>query len=90
MIYPTLSGAETWFFNPTNPNDGQFERNGAEISKIPMVVGNLNRALPECWLLPRAPDFHPMKLDQVYQPMIIQDWHKLDTFTNHQTGRIWK
>ena len=32
-IYPTLSGAETWFFNPTNPNDGQFERNGAEISK---------------------------------------------------------
>lgn len=33
MIYPTLSGAETWFFNPTNPNDGQFERNGAEISK---------------------------------------------------------
>jgi hypothetical protein len=33
MIYPTLAGAETWFFNPTNPNDGQFERNGAEISK---------------------------------------------------------
>jgi hypothetical protein len=33
MIYPTLSGAETWFFNPTNPNDGQFEKNGAEISK---------------------------------------------------------
>ena len=31
-----------------------------------------------------------MKLDQVYQPMIIQDWHKPDTFTNHQTGRIWK
>jgi F5/8 type C domain len=33
MIYPTLTGAESWFFNPTNPNDGQFERNGAEISK---------------------------------------------------------
>ncbi len=33
MIYPTLTGGETWFFNPTNPNDGQFERNGAEISK---------------------------------------------------------
>ena len=33
MIYPTLAGAETWFFNPTNPNDGQFERNGAQISK---------------------------------------------------------
>lgn len=33
MIYPTLAGAETWFFNPTNPNDGQFDRNGAEISK---------------------------------------------------------
>src|SRR5688572_3503583 len=33
MIYPTLSGAETWFFNHTNPNDGQFEKNGAEISK---------------------------------------------------------
>jgi len=33
MVYPTLSGAETWFFNPANPNDGQFERNGAEISK---------------------------------------------------------
>ncbi|HEY7778489.1 MAG TPA: hypothetical protein VIA09_08110, partial [Nitrososphaeraceae archaeon] len=33
MIYPTQAGAETWFFNPTNPNDGQFDRNGAEISK---------------------------------------------------------
>ena len=33
MIYPTLSGGETWFFNTTNPNDGQFDRNGAEISK---------------------------------------------------------
>ena len=32
-IYPTLSGGETWFFNPTNPEDGQFDRNGAEISK---------------------------------------------------------
>jgi hypothetical protein len=32
-IYPTLTGGETWFFNPTNPNDGQFDRNGAEISK---------------------------------------------------------
>jgi hypothetical protein len=33
MIYPTLGGGETWFFNPTNPSDGQFDRNGAEISK---------------------------------------------------------
>jgi hypothetical protein len=33
MIYPTVSGGETWFFNPTNPDDGQFDRNGAEISK---------------------------------------------------------
>jgi len=33
MIYPTLTGGETWFFNPTNPNDGQFDRNGAEINK---------------------------------------------------------
>ena len=32
-IYPTLSGGETWFFNPVNPDDGQFDRNGAEISK---------------------------------------------------------
>jgi hypothetical protein len=33
MIYPTVSGGESWFFNPTNPNDGQFDRNGAQISK---------------------------------------------------------
>jgi len=33
MIYPTLSGGETWFFNPTKPDDGQFDRNGAEITK---------------------------------------------------------
>ncbi|MGV8106892.1 MAG: discoidin domain-containing protein [Nitrososphaerota archaeon] len=32
-IYPTLTGGETWFFNPTNPSDGQFDRNGAEITK---------------------------------------------------------
>jgi hypothetical protein len=33
MIYPTVAGGESWYFNPANPNDGQFERNGAEISK---------------------------------------------------------
>jgi len=33
MIYDTLPGGETWYFNPTNPDDGQFDRNGAEISK---------------------------------------------------------
>lgn len=33
MIYPTAGGRETWYFNPTNPNDGQFDRNGAEITK---------------------------------------------------------
>jgi hypothetical protein len=33
MIYPTLSSGETWFFNPTNPDDGQFDRNGAQITK---------------------------------------------------------
>ena len=33
MIYPTADGGETWFFNPNNPIDGQFDSNGAEISK---------------------------------------------------------
>ena len=33
MIYPTAAGGETWFFNPNNPVDGQFDSNGAEISK---------------------------------------------------------
>ena len=33
MIYPTVAGGETWFFNPNNPVDGQFDSNGAEISK---------------------------------------------------------
>jgi hypothetical protein len=33
MIYPTADGGETWFFNPDNPVDGQFDSNGAEISK---------------------------------------------------------
>ena len=33
MIYPTVAGGETWFFNPDNPVDGQFDSNGAEISK---------------------------------------------------------
>jgi hypothetical protein len=33
MIYPTALGGETWFFNPNNPIDGQFDPNGAEISK---------------------------------------------------------
>ena len=32
-IYPTATGGETWFFNPNNPVDGQFDSNGAEISK---------------------------------------------------------
>ena len=32
-IYPTSAGGETWFFNPDNPVDGQFDSNGAEISK---------------------------------------------------------
>jgi F5/8 type C domain len=33
MIYPTVAGGETWYFNPNNPVDGQFDSNGAEISK---------------------------------------------------------
>jgi hypothetical protein len=32
-IYQTKAGGETWFFNPNNPNDGQFDPNGASISK---------------------------------------------------------
>jgi hypothetical protein len=33
MIYPTASGGETWFFNPNNTEDGQFDENGANIEK---------------------------------------------------------
>jgi hypothetical protein len=33
MIYPTATGGETWFFNPVSPQDGQFDPNGAPISK---------------------------------------------------------
>lgn len=33
QIYPTAPGGETWFFNPDNPDDGQFDPNGADISK---------------------------------------------------------
>jgi hypothetical protein len=33
MIYPTAAGGETWFFNPNNPEDGQFDENGANIEK---------------------------------------------------------
>jgi hypothetical protein len=32
-IYPTTPGSDTWFFNPENPEDGQFDPNGADISK---------------------------------------------------------
>jgi uncharacterized protein YxeA len=32
-IYPTAPGGATWFFNPDNPIDGQFDPNGAQISK---------------------------------------------------------
>ena len=33
QIYHTAPGGETWFFNPDNPDDGQFDPNGADISK---------------------------------------------------------
>ena len=32
-IYPTAPGSDAWFFNPENPEDGQFDPNGADISK---------------------------------------------------------
>lgn len=32
-IYATAPGGETWFFNAENPEDGQFDPNGADISK---------------------------------------------------------
>lgn len=32
-IYPTAPGGATWFFNPDNPIDGQFDPNGAQISR---------------------------------------------------------
>jgi hypothetical protein len=33
QVYPTAEGGENWFFNPDNPDDGQFDPNGADISK---------------------------------------------------------
>jgi hypothetical protein len=33
QIYHTAPGGETWFFNPDNPDDGQFDPNGADISR---------------------------------------------------------
>lgn len=33
QIYPTALGGETWFFNPNNPEDGQFDPNGAQTSR---------------------------------------------------------
>jgi len=32
-IYPTAKNGETWFFNSADPNDGQFDSNGADISR---------------------------------------------------------
>lgn len=32
-IYPTAKDGETWFFNSADPNDGQFDPNGAEVSR---------------------------------------------------------
>jgi len=32
-IYPTANNGETWFFNLTNPIDGQFDPNEANITK---------------------------------------------------------
>ncbi len=32
-IYPTAKDGETWVFNSADPNDGQFDSNGAEISR---------------------------------------------------------
>jgi hypothetical protein len=33
QIYQTAPGGETWFLNPDNPDDSQFDPNGADISK---------------------------------------------------------
>jgi hypothetical protein len=34
-IYPTKLGGETWFLNPNNLQDGQFDPKGVSISKNP-------------------------------------------------------
>jgi hypothetical protein len=90
MIYPTLSGAETWFFNPTNPNDGQFERNGAEISKnsdgswklkpgtTRMLVFTKSSGLPSDEVRSSLPTYDYSRLAQTgyfYKP---SDWKNME------------
>ena len=90
MIYPTLAGAETWFFNPTNPNDGQFERNGAEISKnsdgswklkpgtTRMLVFTKSSGLPSDEVRSSLPTYDYSRLAQTgyfYKP---SDWKNIE------------
>jgi len=90
MIYPTLSGGETWFFNPTKPDDGQFDRNGAEITKnadgtwhlkpgtTRMLAFTKSSGLPSDEVRSSLPTYDYSRLSQIghfYKPT---DWKNME------------
>jgi hypothetical protein len=82
MIYPTLSGGETWFFNPTNPDDGQFDRNGAEISKNADGSWNLKPGTTRMLAFTKSSGFPS---DEVRSSLPTYDYSRLA-----QTGYFYK
>jgi len=90
MIYPTLSGGETWFFNPTKPDDGQFDRNGAEMTKnadgswhlkpgtTRMLAFTKSSGLPSDEVRSSLPTYDYSRLSQIghfYKPT---DWKNIE------------
>ena len=53
-IYPTAPGSDTWFFNPENPEDGQFDPNGADISKNTDGSWHLNPGTTRMLVFPKS------------------------------------
>ena len=75
-IYPTAPGFDTWFFDPENPEDGQFDPNGADISKNVDGSWHLDPGTTRMLVSPRAQDSCLTMQEEICQHMIILSLHR--------------
>ena len=87
QIYPTAPGGETWFFNPNNPEDGQFDPNGAQITKNSDGSWHLKPGTTRMLTFPKSSG---MLSDQVRSTLPTYDYSELAQIGYWYKPTDWK
>ena len=87
MIYPTAPSGNSWFFNPNNPQDGQFDPNGAGISRTLTVRWHLKPGTTRMLVFPKSSG---LLSDDVRSNLPTYDYSKLAKIGYWYKPTDWK